>query len=264
MSLLLLDPLVLLVYLGVAVYGWWVWSGRFRSWFGPQRLWLGLWPLPAVVAGAPLLTGPLLRTADMLGPAGDGLVSGILFLLANVALIVGLWLAPPRLLLPPWARDRLTTPATDPGAPAPGPADRAVPAAQASHVQARTSWPRWRWRIDALAGHAWVDDGELHFVATDAPHAGIGELDQDEVDQLELQLGADARLRPPRGGWWTRRRLDVRLDELDAWRVTATRPWDRAGLLVLEVDGRPPLRLWSPRVERLRRDIAGALRPSAD
>lgn len=264
MPLLLLDPLVLLLYLGVAAYGWWVWSGRFRSWFGPDRLWLGFWPLPIVAGVVPLLTGPLLRAVSVLGPADDGaLVPVIVFLVVNVALIAGLTTAPPHRLLPPWARRRLTTPSPDAAVEAPA---HAVPALHASHVQARVTWPRWRWRIDAPAGHAWVVDGRLLFrpAATGDPTTDIHQLDQDEIDQLELQLGDDARLRPPRGGWWTRRRLDVELDELDGLRVDARRPWDRAGLLTLQVEGRRALRLWCPAVDRLRRDIELARQPAPE
>lgn len=259
MSLLLLDPLVLLLYLGVAAHSWLVWSGRFRRWFAADRLWLGLWPLPAVLALVPLLVGPLVRAASALAPVDEGgLVNVAVFLVASAAPIVALSVAPPRVLLPPWARERLTTP---PPAPVdlghPEIPEEAVAALHASHVTARVGVPRWRWRVDAVPGYAWIADERLHFRAVDDHEAASGrhELDQDEVDQLELQLGDDLRLRPPRGGWWTRRRLDVELGELDRWEASATRPWDRAGLLTLEVAGRRPTRLWTPRLDHLRRAL---------
>jgi hypothetical protein len=256
MSLLLLDPLVLLLDAGVVVYAWVVISGRFQAWFRADRLWLGCWPLPVVAAATPLLLGPLLRAAQAVTPGREGGVTSVAaFLIANLLVIVGLSVAPPRHLLPRWARRRLTPSPVD----APPPVEDAVPALRASHVQARVSWPRWRWRIDAIPGHVWVADGQLRFEACDQEAAtGIHDLDEEEVGQLNLQLGGDARLRPPRGGWWTRRRLEVELAEVDAWRVTARRPFSRAGLLTFEVEGRRPARLWVTRADRLRADITAA------
>jgi hypothetical protein len=258
MTLLLLDPLVLLLYAGVVAYAWVVISGRFRAWFRPDRLWLGFWPLPVVAAATPLLLGPLLRAAQALTPGREGGVTSVAaFLIANLVVIVGVSAAPPRLLLPRWARRRLTplpvgvTP----------PADGATPALHASNVEARVSWPRWRWRIDAIPGHAWVADGQLRFQACEdgARAPGVPELDEAEVAQLELRLGADARLQSPRGGWWTRHRLEVDLTDVDAWRVSARRPWSRSALLSFEVEGRRPVRVWVAEVEGLRAGIAEAL-----
>ncbi len=262
MSLLLLDPLVLLLYAGVVAYAWVVVSGRFRAWFCADRLWLGFWPLPVVAAATPLLLGPLLRGAQALAPGREGGVTSVAaFLIANLVVIVGVSMAPPRHLLPHWARRRLTRPPVD----VTPPADGAVPALHAPHVQARVSWPRWRWRIDAIPGHAWIADGQLRFQACDhEPAGGVHDLDEQEVGQLELQLGADARLRPPRGGWWTRRRLEVELAEVDAWRVSARRPFSRAGLVTFEVEGRRPARLWVTRADTLRDDIAATRRSPSD
>ena len=256
MSLLLLDPLVLLLYATVAAYAWVVLSGRFQAWFRADRLWLGCWPLPVVAAATPLLLGPLLRAAQALAPGREGGVTSVgAFLIANLMVIVGLSAAPPRLLLPRWARHRLTPLPVDVAPPAEG----AVAALHSSHVQARVGWPRWRWRIDAIPGHAWVADGQLRFEACDQETAtGIHDLDEEEVRQLDLQLGDDARLRPPRGGWWTRRRLEVELPEVDAWRVGGRRPFSRAGLLTFEVEGRRQARLWVARVDTLRAGIATA------
>lgn len=256
MSLLLLDPLVVTIYAAVAIYGWVVWSGRFRSWFAPDRLWLAAWPFPVVAAIVPLLVGPLLRAASVLGPDDDGGLVGVtVFLIANAVPIVLLSLAPPAVLLPPWARARLTPLPEhgEEGGREDVSPDSAVPAVHAPRAEGHVGWPRWRWRIDAVPGHAWVVDGRLHFVASvdDDPSGDLRDLEQEEIDQLDLQLGGDARLRPPRGGWWTRRRLDVELAELDAWRLVARRPRGRAGLLVLEVEGRRPVRLFATRADVL-------------
>lgn len=268
MILLLLDPLVLSLYVVVAAYAWWVVSGRFRAWFRADRLWLGFWPLPLVVTVAPLLVGPVLRVLEALTPGSDtGVTGAVTFLLGNVVVVVAVSLAPPRALLPAWARRRLESPPTDVEPPVPG----AVPALHASHVRGRVSWPRWRWRIDGIPGHVWVADGQLLFRACGDGDAtgGIPELDEDEVDQLELQLGDDARLSSPRGGWWTRRRLDVDLPAVDDCRVTARRPWSRAGLVTFEVQGRRPVRLWVSRADHVRDAIArarqrGSQRPADD
>ena len=263
MSLLLLDPLVLLLYAGVVAYAWVVVSGRFRAWFRADRLWLGFWPLPLVAAATPLLLGPLLRAAQALAPGREGGVTSVAaFLIANLVVIVGLSAAPPRHLLPRWARRRLTSLPTDVAPPA----DGAVPALHASNVEARVSWPRWRWRIDAIPGHAWVAEGQLRFQACEhgTPVSGVPELDEAEVAQLELHLGADARLQPPRGGWWTRHRLEVDLTDVDAWRVSARRPWSRSALLTFEVEGRQPVRVWVLEVEVLRTGIAEALVASTE
>lgn len=257
MSLLLLDPLVLLLYGCVVIYGWLVWSGRFRSWFRADRLWLGCWPLPAVVAAVPLLVGPLLGAVDGLGSGDEagGLIAVSAYVVLNGVPMAWLGLAPPRWLLPPWARRRLT--------PLPGPEHRptpgAVAAVHAARSDARTTWPRWRWRVDGEPGHVWVEAGQLRFRAygstDEATAAGIDDFVQDEIDQLELRWGTEARLEAPRGGWWRRRWLDVDLDALDDWRLSATRPWTSDGLATLAVEGRAPLRLWVTDIGRVRRAI---------
>jgi hypothetical protein len=261
-SLLLLDPLFLLLYAAVAAYGWVVWSGRFRAWFRPDRLWLGFWPLPVVVAVVPLLVGPLLRGLDGLGPRGEagGLLAVTAYVVANGVPMAWLGLAPPRWLLPPWARARLARLDVPGELPAPD----AVAALHVHRTRATVSWPRWRWRIDAEPGHVWVDGGHLRFRATGAGDGdttvGIGEFDQAEIDQLELRWGDEARLEPPRGGWWRRRQLDVELDAVDDVRVGARRPWADDGLVTLRVEGRPPLRLWVARM----RDVRNAIELAAE
>lgn len=246
MSLLLLDPLFLLLYACVAAYGWVVWTGRFRAWFRPERLWLGFWPLPAVVAVVPLIVGPLLRGLDGLGPRGvdGGLLAVTLYVLANGVPMAWLGLAPPRWLLPPWARERLAVLPDRGDLPEPG----AVPAAHAAAAAPSMNWPRWRWRIDAEPGYLHLEDGHLRFRATGEPDSSPGglltDIDQAEIDQLQLHWGDEARLEPPRGGWWRRRHLDVDLAAVDDTSIRARRPWDQAALVTLEVEGRPPLRLW--------------------
>lgn len=262
MSLLLLDPLILLLYASVAVYGWAVWSGRFRAWFRPDRLWLGFWPLPAVVAVVPLFVGPLLRGLDELGPAGEtsGLVAVTLYVLANGVPVAWLGLAPPRWLLPPWARARLAA-FPDPGE---LPGSDAIPAAHAAAAGSPVSWPRWRWRIDAEPGYVRLGEGHLRFRATGrvgtGPDAAFDEFEQDEIDQLQLRWGDEAHLEAPRGGWWRRRHLDVELDALDDVRIRARRPWDDAGLVILAVEGRPPVRLWVARTD----EVAAVLELAVD
>ena len=257
MSLLLLDPLVLVLLACLVAYGWLVWSGRFHSWFRPDRLWLGFWPLPAILLVVPLLVGPLLRAAGLFGPedGAGGIVAVLAYVAVNGVPMLVLGLAPPRWLLPPWARARLATLPDPDDAPVPG----AVPAAHATGTGGSVGWPRWRWRIDAEPGHCWVDGSHLRFRAVSDPGtepvSGLDDFDQADIDQLELRWGEQARLEPPKGGWWRRRQLDVDLDALDGWHVGVRRPWSPAGLLVLEVEGRRPLRLWVAHA----RDLADAL-----
>lgn len=264
MPLLLLDPLVLALVCGLAVYAWVVWTGRFRRWFAPERLWLGCWPLPVVVAVVPLLVGPVLRVVVGLGSTDGhgGLLAVSAYLVGNGVPIVWLSVAPPRWLLPPWARQRLAV--APRGARADGvPAD-AVPAVHAPRAEGGACVPRWRWRVDGEPGHLWFDDGHLRFRASTDPGAGppTPRLEQSEVDQLDLRLGTEVQLEAPRGGWWTRRLLDVDLAALDEVAVCARRPWADDGLLTLGVEGRRPLRVWVTGVDEVHRELAAATPPA--
>lgn len=250
MPLLLLDPLVLLLAAGIATYGVVVWLGGFRAWFGRERLWWWCWPLPALLLAVPLLVGPLERALiGLVADDGGGLAGVAAYLVVNAVPIAWLSLAPPRWLLPPWARARLAAP---PSASQEAPVPGAVPAVHAWGPRGSHGSPRWRWRVDGVPGHVWTEPGgRLRFRALPG-HDELAELDQSEVDQLDLHLGESASLRPPRGGWWTRRLLDVELDEVDRCRVRSRRPWDGAGLLALEVADRPTVHLWLAEVEAVR------------
>lgn len=268
MSILFLDPLVLATYavLGVAV--WLVWVGRFRAWFGRDAGWTLLaWPVPLVTGLVPVLAGVVSGLLGRVGVVGEGggTAMGVAYL--GVYLVPWVWLvlAPPRWLLPPWARTRVTRPPPRDAAVVP----EAVPALHAWRGRGHAARARWVWAVDAVAGFVWVEDGQLRFRAVDDGTAGSSaadqriDLDDDAVDQLELTLGAEFRLQPPRGGWWTRQRVDVELDALDGWQVGMRRPWTDSGLLSLEVAGRRPVRLWVTDADAVETALAGAMGPAS-
>lgn len=267
MSILFLDPLVLSMYAGLGVLVWLVWVGRFRSWFGRDAGWTALvWPLPLVTGAVPIIAGSLSGLLSRFGVGGDGggAVVGAAYLAAFVLPWVALSVLPPRWLLPRWARARLVRPPKN----TTGPVAGAIPAAHAWRGPGHASRARWVCRVDAVPGFVWVDGDELRFraVVDWAPDLAVAheldELDDDEVNDLILAVGDEFRLEPPRGGWWTRRSLDVQLAALDSWELSATRPWYDDGLLTLQVDGRRTLRLWVRDVAAIRRAIVGAVEPA--
>jgi len=257
MGLLFLDPLSLALLLGLLVYAWLVWRGTFRRWFGRAEAWTVLaWPVPLLAIGVPPLADGLLWVAGQLGiEVGDGHLVGTLlyatvYLVPAAAIVV--W--PPRWLLPGWARRRLTPlPRTlDPDAP-----QGAMPAVNAR--RGHGSRARWVWTVDGLAGHVWVDGPTLRFRSTSAS-APVTRLDVDEEMVTELRFADDGELTlaTPRGGWWSRSRLDITLGEVDRIRFRGSVPWRRDGLVTVEVAGRRPVSLWVADLHRLEQDVAAS------
>jgi hypothetical protein len=267
MSILFLDPLVLATYAGIGILAWWIWVGRFRSWFGRDATWTALvWPLPLVTAAVPILAGSVSGLLNRFGIGGEGggAVVGAAYLAAFVLPWTLLCVFPPRWLLPRWARGRLVRPPRR----APAPVEGAVPAVNAWRGPGHGSRARWVCRVDAVPGFVWVDGSELRFrsVPDWSPDTTVAherdELDDDEVRELEFAIGDEFRLEPPRGGWWTRRSLDVQLGALESWSVSASRPWSDDGLLTLQVEGRRTLRLWVDDARAVERAIATAGEPA--
>lgn len=254
MAVLFLDPLALGLLFGLLVYVWLVWRGAFRRWFGRGEAWTVLaWPVPLLAIGVPPLSGGLLWVAGRLGAdVGDGEVAGAV-LYAAVYLVpaaaVAVW--PPRWLLPGWARRRLT--------PLPRDVDPDVPAGAMPAVQAARghgSRARWVWRVDGLPGQAWVDGATLRFRSLSG---STGPLDVDEEMVADLRFADDGELMlaTPRGGWWSRGRLDIDLKEVDRIRFRRSVPWQRDGLVTVEVAGRRPVQLWVADVRRLAQAVTG-------
>jgi hypothetical protein len=274
MAVLLLDPLLLGLLLVLAGYCGAVWRGWFVRWFGRPDWWTAVaWPLPALLVIVPVVGGGVLGLLGLAGielgdgGAGDAAVYAATYLVP----LIGLTLWPPRWLLPPWARQRLTAlPPVAPGAPTGG-----MPAAHGR--RGHGSRASWVWRVDAVAGSVWVEGGCLRFRALhtlegpddavhgpdhagDGPddavhgpdHAGDGpdhagvptDLDDEAIAELRFSTEGELRLEPPRGGLWSRARLDVELAEVDRCHVRGRRPWRRDGLLTIEVAGRRSLHLW--------------------
>jgi hypothetical protein len=267
MSILFLDPLVLTLYLALGVGVWCVWVGRFRSWFGRDDGWtVAAWPLPLVTGAVPVLAGTLSGVLGRFGIGGEGggAVVAASYLGAFVIPWVLLSFFPPTWLLPGWARERLVR------APATGdaPVTGAIAAVHAWRGPGHGSYARWACRVDAVPGFVWVDGGDLRFrsvpswVPDPRVEHELDDLDDDEVSQLHLAMGDDLRLEPPRGGWWTRRSLDVQLAEVDRWEVSSTRPWRDDGLLTLRVSGRRVLRLWVTDIDAVRGAVVGAAEPA--
>lgn len=265
MAILFLDPLVLTAYgvLGVGV--WWVWTGRFQAWFAHGRMWGAVvWPFPLVTGLLPLVAGALSGLLGQLGAEGGaGTLAGAAYLAAYVVPWAWLSIAPPRWLLPGWARARIQRPPRRRDAPSPD----AVPALNAWRGRGHATRARWVWAVDAQPGFLWVDDGVLRFRAsterTDG-HEGqtargmADDLDDDVLATLELSASGEPRLESPRGGWWSQRVLDVDLAAVDGWRIDDTRPGSRAGLLTVEVQGRRSLRVWVTDAGAIRNAIVAA------
>ena len=255
MAVLFLDPLALGLLFGLLVYVWLVWRGTFRRWFGRGEAWTMLaWPVPLLAIGVPPLAGGLLWLAGHLGvEVGDGEVTGaVLYAAVYLVPAAGFAVWPPRWLLPGWARRRLTPLPRDPDPDVP---EGAMPAVQAS--RGHGSRARWVWRVDGLAGHAWVDGPALRFHSLSEP---TGQLDLDEEMIADLRFTDDGELllATPRGGWWSRGRLDIDLGHLDRVRFRGAVPWRRDGLVVVEVAGRRPIHLWVADLHRLEQALTDA------
>lgn len=243
MAVLFLDPLALLLLSGLLVYVCLVWRGSVSRWFGRGEAWTVLaWPIPLLTIGVPAIAGGLLYLAGQFGVAiGDGDVGdAVLYAVANLAPAGVCVVWPPRWLLPAWARRRLTPLVVEESSEIPDGAMAAVQAARGHGSRAR-----WVWRIDGLAGHVWRDGPALRFRSASGP-AERFEIDEEMV--AELRFADDGELPPhlaaPRGGWWSRGRLDVILDEVDRVRFRWVVPWRRDGLVTIEVAGRRPAQLW--------------------
>lgn len=272
MSLLFLDPGLLALLVLLAVFCLLVWAGRFPGWFGRDELWtLAVWPLPAVVLLLPLVGAPLWALVRFSGlvDAEGGMLAGVAYLTIFGAAGIALTVWPPAWLLPAWARQRVVA---APQARA-APRSDAVPALHVVGGRGHGSLARWAWRVDAVPGFLWQDGPVLRFRALGEVAAGqvrtwlddaLEEIAPGTPSQERHEDGVDpqadpqeVRLDAPHGGWWTRRSADVEVVAIAAWRVRATRPWRRAGLLELDVAGRGTLRLWVTEVAWARR-VLGA------
>lgn len=254
MGVLFLDPLTLGLLLGLLAYVWLVWRGTFRRWFGRGEAWTVVaWPIPLLAIIVPLFADGLLWLAGQFGvDVGDGAVADAMlytavYLVPAVVLIA--W--PPRVLLPGWARRRLT--------PLPRELAPEVPAGAMPAVQGRRghgSHGRWVWRVDGVAGHVWVDGQTLRLRSTAPSAPGRFEVDEEMVAELRFTDDDQLSLAAPRGGWWSRGRVDVELAEVDRVRAFGVVPWRRDGRLTTEVAGRRPLHLWVADIRRLQHLLA--------
>ncbi|MFW5934112.1 MAG: hypothetical protein ACOCT8_05225 [Actinomycetota bacterium] len=261
MAVLLLDPLLVTLVIAVFVYAWLVWRGTLRWWFGRADWWVGLaWPGPLVVLAVLLVAGSVAEVLTALGtdPDRGTAVTAAIYLGAYGVPLFALTLAPPRWLLPDWARARITAvpEVSDP------PGTDVIPAVNVGAGRPHGTLTRWAWRVDGTPGYLEIGDGVLRFRACDeAAAGGFDDLDADALEILERSLDAAGSSPPPRGGWWTRRHADVPLTEIDELRRTATRRGRRDGVLVIVVTGRRPLHLWVDDVRALERELARAGRP---
>jgi hypothetical protein len=249
MAVLFLDPLALLLLFGLLVYVWLVWRGTVRRWFGRGEAWTVLaWPVPLLAIGVPPVAGGLWWLASQVSvEIGDGGVTDAAVYAAAYlapATIFGVW--PPRWLLPGWARRRLTPLVAETSSEVP---DGAIPAVQAN--RGHGSRARWVWRADGLAGHVWRDESTLRFRASPGPADRL-EVDEEMVVELRFSHDGELLLASPRGGWWSRGRLDITLDEVDRVRFRGIVPWRRDGLVTVEVAGRRPAQLWVADIRRIR------------
>lgn len=257
MAVLFLDPLALGLLLGLLAYVWLVWRGTFRRWFGRGEAWTVLaWPVPLLAIGIPPLAGGLLWLAGHVGiEIGDGDVAGaVLYAAAYLtpAAAVAVW--PPRWLLPRWARRRLTPLPRDPAPDLPEPA---MPAVQAS--RGHGSRARWVWRVDGVPGRVWVDGATLRFLATSTSGPATRlDVDEEMVADLRFTDDGELQLATPRGGWWSRGRLDIDLGDLDRFSIRGVVPWRRDGLVTVEVTGRRPVHLWVADIRRLEQQLTVA------
>lgn len=107
------------------------------------------------------------------------------------------------------------------------------------------------------AGHVWVDGPTLRFrsAAASDPAARL-DVDAEMVAELRLVEGGEPILTTPRGGWWSRCRLDITLDEGRSDPLTRVVPWRRDGPVTVEVAGRRAVQLWVADVHRLEHLLA--------
>ena len=255
MSLLFLDPGILALLVLLAGFCVLVWAGRFAGWFGRDDVWtLAVWPVPVVVLSLPLVGAPLwalVRFSGLVDTEG-GLLAGAIYLAIFGLAGLALALLPPAWLLPGWARRRLAA------LPRPGAAPQrdGVPALHVIGGRGHGSLARWTWRVDAVPGFLWRDGERLRFRALgEVADGGVRTWLDDALEEMAPSAGQDGqgedgtdpqevRLDAPRGGWWTRRSADVELTAVAHWRLRATRPWCRSGLLEITVEERGTLRLW--------------------
>jgi hypothetical protein len=248
MAVLFLDPLALGLLLGLLVYVWLVWRGTVRRWFGREEAWTVLaWPVPLLAIGVPPVAGGLLWLAGQIGiEIGDGGVGdAAVYAAAYLAPAGAFVLWPPRWLLPRWARRRLTPLVAERSSEVP---DGAIPAVQAA--RGHGSRARWVWRVDGLAGHVWREGPTLRFQSAPGTATRL-EVDEEMVAELQFADDGELLLATPRGGWWSRGRLDITLDEVDRVRFCGVVPWRRDGLVTVQVVGRRPAQLWVADVRRL-------------
>jgi hypothetical protein len=257
-GVLFLDPSFLGLLVMVGAYCGAVWFGRFTRWFGRPEAWTVVaWPLPALVLLVPVLGGAVLGVGGLAGLELDrgGVGGAAVYVVAYLVPLVGFALWPPRWLLPAWARDRLVgLPPVEADTPA-----GAMPAVHGRRGHGSRAW--WVWEVDAAAGELWLEPGVLRFRAVTAGPAAVTsgmtiDLDDEAIGQLRLGGEGELRLEPPRGGWWSRSRVEVELSEVDRYAVRRRAPWRDEGLLTVEVAGRPPLRLKVADARTLRRWLA--------
>ncbi len=269
LTLILATPVALaavVLLVGVVAL---VWTGRWTDWFGRPVGWtVGVWPLPLVSLVAPLLAAVawfVARTAGVAGAEGS-ITAGLLYLAVYLIPWVALTLFAPRWVFPPWARQRVAEPPAPAGV---DPAPTSVPAVYCPGGRGHGSLGRWVWRIDGVAGHVCLDGEVLRFrpVRADLDEAAAirdldDELDAVAIAQLGLEFGPDLHLQAPRGGWWTRRRVDVELGAVTdiAWHATRRAAVD--GILALEVAERGVVYLWVADVARVRAWLAGGVATS--
>jgi hypothetical protein len=259
-GVLFLDPSFLGLLLLVVGYCGAVWSGWFTRWFGRSEAWTALaWPFPALLFVVPVLGGLIFGLARLVGlePGSGGVGGAAVYATAHLVPSIALTVWPPRWLLPSWARDRLVgLPPLEADAPA-----GAMPAVHGRRGHGSRAW--WAWQVDAVAGEVWLEPGVLRFRAVpdgsaEVPGAVAIDLDDEAIGQLRFGGEGELRLEPPRGGWWSRSRVEVNLSEIDRYAVRRRAPWRHEGLLTVEVAGRRPLHLTVADAETLSRWLATA------
>jgi hypothetical protein len=259
-GVLFLDPTFLGLLLVVVGYGGVVWFGGFTRWFGRPEAWTAIaWPLPALLFLVPVLGAAVLGLVRLAGLelGSGGVVGAAAYAAAYLVPLVGLAVWPPRWSLPSWARDRIV-------GLRPAEVDLpvgAMPAVHGRRGHGSRAW--WGWQVDAVAGVVWLEAGVLRFRAVpdgspEAPGAVVIDLDDEAIGQLRLAGEGELRLEPPRGGWWSRTRVEVNLSEIDRYAVRRRAPWRDEGLLTVEVAGRRPLHLTVADARTLRRWLATA------
>jgi hypothetical protein len=115
-----------------------------------------------------------------------------------------------------------------------------------------------------VAGHLWIDGPTLRFRSPTDPAARL-DLDEEMVADLRFSRRRELVLAAPRGGWWSRGRLEITLAEVDRIRFRAVVPWRRDGLVTVEVAGRRPVQLWVADIRRLDQALTGrAAQPASE